>query len=141
MSEELDRFVLHIGTPKTGTTFVQGILAQNRQELLDAGWAYPGKRLNQQHAMYGLCGPDIYSLQNPAHYAEIGRTMADRVQAHLAQQRRVVVSAETLAKLDDTGGRATHRSSGCPRPHRAHAPWAPHSAPLDLAAAAETGKD
>ncbi|GAA3287795.1 hypothetical protein [Nesterenkonia halobia] len=101
MSEESGRFVLHIGTPKTGTTFVQGILAQNRRELVEAGWSYPGKRLNQQHAVYGLCGSDIYHIEDASPYEDLARSMADRVQADLARGRRVMVSAETLAALDD----------------------------------------
>ena len=35
---------LHIGLPKTGTTFLQHILAANRTELLKQGLIYPGER-------------------------------------------------------------------------------------------------
>ena len=34
---------LHIGLPKTGTTFVQGVLAANSDELLAQGHTYPGR--------------------------------------------------------------------------------------------------
>jgi len=34
---------LHIGLPKTGTTFVQGVLAANSEELSAQGLAYPGR--------------------------------------------------------------------------------------------------
>ncbi len=33
--------VLHIGTKKTGTTFLQTLLMNNQQVLADAGWTYP----------------------------------------------------------------------------------------------------
>jgi hypothetical protein len=35
---------LHVGTPKSGTTSLQGILARNRGLLLEHGYLYPGKR-------------------------------------------------------------------------------------------------
>lgn len=39
-----ERIFLHIGTPKTGTTFLQTILWGNRQALAEQGLLVPGKR-------------------------------------------------------------------------------------------------
>jgi len=37
------RVVLHVGVPKSGTTFLQASLAENREALRDAGVLYPNK--------------------------------------------------------------------------------------------------
>jgi hypothetical protein len=38
-----DRIVLHIGAPKTGTTFLQGVVFHNKQRLAEAGVLVPGE--------------------------------------------------------------------------------------------------
>src|ERR1044072_2231107 len=38
------RVFLHIGSPKTGTTFLQEVLWTNRDALREAGVKYPGSR-------------------------------------------------------------------------------------------------
>jgi hypothetical protein len=38
----MPRIYLHIGAPKTGTTYLQGVLFDHRGELADAGVLYPG---------------------------------------------------------------------------------------------------
>lgn len=43
------RVVLHVGTPKSGTTFVQSTLWNNREELLARGVLFPGKKLFDQN--------------------------------------------------------------------------------------------
>lgn len=43
---------LHVGTPKSGTTSLQGILARNRALLLENGLLYPGE--NQGHFIEAL---------------------------------------------------------------------------------------
>lgn len=40
------RVLLHVGTPKTGTSFVQDILFQNREALSGQGICYPGERFD-----------------------------------------------------------------------------------------------
>ena len=57
---------LHVGLPKSGTTFVQGLLAGNRDGLREAGFIYPFVRpeamfhaaveLRAQHRQWGLPG-------------------------------------------------------------------------------------
>ncbi len=39
---------LHIGTPKSGTTFLQGVLGHNRQRLAEQGVLWPGRHWGEQ---------------------------------------------------------------------------------------------
>ena len=58
------RLTLHVGLPKSGTTYLQGLLASHREELRAAGRLYPFVRpeamfraaveVRQQHALWGL---------------------------------------------------------------------------------------
>ncbi|WP_121257523.1 hypothetical protein [Nocardioides ferulae] len=41
-----ERVLLHVGTPKTGTSYLQDVLFRNRDRLLDAGLCYPAKRFD-----------------------------------------------------------------------------------------------
>lgn len=104
--------VLHIGTPKTGTTYLQGILSQNRVRLADLGWSYPGRRLNQQHAVYGICGSDIYYLSDTRRYEGLGEQLLARLAS--AATPRTLWSAEVLAQLDDAGLERLLRRTGAP---------------------------
>ena len=40
------RVLLHVGTPKTGTSYVQDVLFRNRETLTDAGLLYPADRFD-----------------------------------------------------------------------------------------------
>ncbi|MGB0099772.1 MAG: hypothetical protein WBP61_05770 [Nocardioides sp.] len=51
MSAAAGQITLHLGTPKSGTTSLQGILARNRELLTANGYLYPG--------------------QNPSHFIEV----------------------------------------------------------------------
>ena len=42
------RVVLHIGAPKTGTSFVQSVLSNNRGLLAERGVLWPGKAWSDQ---------------------------------------------------------------------------------------------
>lgn len=42
------RVVLHVGTPKSGTTYLQSLMWQSREPLLEGGLLYPGED-QQQH--------------------------------------------------------------------------------------------
>ncbi|WP_141014085.1 hypothetical protein [Nocardioides sambongensis] len=44
-----ERVVLHIGAPKSGTTYLQSLLWHNRSELRERGLFFPGKRLFDQN--------------------------------------------------------------------------------------------
>lgn len=63
------RVVLHVGLPKTGTTYLQGLLAEHRDELRAAGVLYPFLRpgamfhgaveVRGSHAKFGLDAADV----------------------------------------------------------------------------------
>ncbi len=58
------RLYLHVGLPKSGTTFLQGLMANNRTRLKEVGYIYPFIRretmfhtaveLRGQHERWGL---------------------------------------------------------------------------------------
>lgn len=52
--------LLHVGTPKTGTTYLQDVLWRNRDRLRHSGVLYPGvDPMSHFHATMDLqCGPD-----------------------------------------------------------------------------------
>ena len=52
------RVLLHVGTPKTGTTFVQDIMFTNRESLARKGILYPGDR----HDAHFLAALDLMGL-------------------------------------------------------------------------------
>src|SRR6478609_7333351 len=51
------RVYLHIGAPKTGTTYLQHVLFQNRERLAKAGVLYPYSALEQSfRSAHDFCG-------------------------------------------------------------------------------------
>lgn len=66
---EAQRVVLHVGLPKTGTTYLQGLLAENRQQLRDAGVLYPNLgpgamfrgaiEVRGSHTKFGLSAEEV----------------------------------------------------------------------------------
>ena len=65
----MSRLYLHVGLPKSGTTFLQGLMANNRTKLKDRGYIYPFIRretmfhaaveLRGQHERWGLAAEQI----------------------------------------------------------------------------------
>lgn len=49
-----DALTFHLGTPKSGTTSLQGILARNREQLRRAGYLYPGENPSHFIEVLGL---------------------------------------------------------------------------------------
>ena len=91
----MSELVFHVGLMKSGTTYLQEVLSQNRSCLNERGWDYPGARLNQQHACYSLCGTDIVWLRKP--YPEsLGNDLVARVRG---STRNVMISSEALSVL------------------------------------------
>ena len=97
----MSEFVLHVGTMKTGTTYIQSILSQNKDFLAENGWLYPGKRFNQQHACYGICGPNIYWVKKGGReFRAAGRSLIEETNTWSGN---IVVSAEALSTLSESG--------------------------------------
>lgn len=69
MTSSHQRVVLHVGLPKTGTTYLQGLLADHRDELRAAGVLYPFLRpgamfhgaveIRGSHAKFGLSAAEV----------------------------------------------------------------------------------
>ena len=97
--------ILHIGTPKTGTTTIQGGLAQNAEKLEQAGVFYPCRRgapyiQNDQHVplVAGICGHDLWWLA-PAKRATKDRAL-DALLADIAASpaQTVILSSEAFCE-------------------------------------------
>jgi hypothetical protein len=96
---------LHIGTPKSGTTFLQAILTAGRPDLARAGILYPGERylphggFNQQPAVYAVGTHFIRWVGRDARQNAVRhyQRLCEEVSTHLG---RVLISAETLAFFD-----------------------------------------
>jgi hypothetical protein len=69
MTRSARRVVLHVGLPKTGTTFLQAVLAGHRDALRDVGVLYPFVRpaamflgaveVRGSHDKFGLTAVDV----------------------------------------------------------------------------------
>jgi hypothetical protein len=106
-----ERITLHIGTMKSGTTYLQNILAANDEHLRAGGWLYPatwrakGEVPTQQFAFYGLLGPAIPWVSADRHVSH--REAWDRLAVAMdAWDGPVLLSAEALVALDESGIRA-----------------------------------
>lgn len=103
------RLLLHIGTPKTGTTYLQDVLWRNRRALRRSGVLYPGVRpMSHFHAAMDLQrGPDG-THRNPAVPGAWGRLVGQlRGWAGTA-----VISHELLAPMDATRIARAHDELG-----------------------------
>ncbi|MBD3896231.1 hypothetical protein IEI94_10255 [Halomonas sp. ML-15] len=92
--------VLHIGQMKSGTTYIQNILCNNRKELSESGWMYPGDTLNQQHACYGICGNDIFWVKEGERYQARAAKLIDDI---YTKKKNIIVSSEALSSLNESG--------------------------------------
>lgn len=84
--------LVHIGSPKTGTTYLQDCLDRKRTDLLDAGVLYPATPwLN--HVRH-LLGPLRWFRNDPALQAEADDLWHGLVGDVRAHQGRTIISAE-----------------------------------------------
>ena len=85
----MDRGILHVGPPKTGTTAIQRTLDLNRAQLAAAGIAYPaaGIRFFAHHALVAA------AKSGDTAFAPLARTIA-------ALPGRLVLSSEVIAGAD-----------------------------------------
>lgn len=91
-----DAVYLHIGPPKTGTTYLQDILWRNRSTLGERGLTVPARPVEHFHAALDLRGIAFGGYDDPAVQGSWAR-LAGRVRGAGA---RVVISHEVLAGAD-----------------------------------------
>jgi hypothetical protein len=90
---------LHIGPPKTGTTYLQEVLWRNRDRLVAADLTYPGsRRVDHFHAALDLRGIAFGGHEDPQTVGAWDRLAA---KAAAARTSRAVVSHEVLAGADE----------------------------------------
>lgn len=92
--------IVHIGQMKSGTTYIQNTLDQNRSFLRSNGFLYPGKLFNQQHACYGICGDDIPWVSNSDKWRAIGLSMLDEIKGC---NKDIIISSEALSCMKKDG--------------------------------------
>jgi hypothetical protein len=87
------RVFLHIGAPKTGTTFLQDVLVRNKAALRANGLLYPGR--NGTHVMAAL---DLRNLEFKGHrYAEATRAWPRMVNDIKSWGRDAIIDQELFA--------------------------------------------
>lgn len=90
---------LHIGAMKTGTTYLQGLLAANKGRLADAGYLFPGERWTDQSRAAG----DVlgFSVEDPRRRAALDGAW-DRIVAEMLEHRgkASIFSMEFLSFAD-----------------------------------------
>jgi hypothetical protein len=104
MADPTRRVYLHVGTPKSGTTYLQEVLWRNREPLAAAGVLYPGDRPDGQFlATLDLFGTSFHGHTDPAVPGAWDR-LAEQVRAWPGTS---VISHEMLAPADpSTAARA-----------------------------------
>lgn len=108
----MKELVLHIGMMKTATTYLQGVLQNNREELAKQGWLYPGKHLNHQREVYGLCGKNVYWYRKVLERdVELGKSLVEEIKE---TPHSVIVSSEALSSLSSEGIKKIVEKVGCP---------------------------
>jgi hypothetical protein len=100
------RLILHIGLQKSGTTYLQELIASGAGELAEAGIVYPvsppGKRRrrteNHEWASYGLLGPEYPWVSEQRAAAEKGAWKS--LERQVARTKgTVLLSAEALSVI------------------------------------------
>lgn len=95
--------VYHVGTMKSGTTYLQSVLHKNKSKLKLYNWRYPGQRLNQQHAIYDLVPASVpwnvpkSGIKN----GELSKDLAHQIDK--SKDSNIILSAEVLSCLDESG--------------------------------------
>ena len=118
-----DRLLLHIGTQKSGTTYLQRVLARLSGELKREGVLYPtrlqGRReiYNHEAAAYGLLGTASFPWVAPAR-AEGQRSAWDRLRRKVQEwDGTAIVSGEALSVIDAAAAGRLVESLGVPNTH------------------------
>jgi hypothetical protein len=98
-----NRVFLHVGLPKSGTTYLQAVLAENKQRLQQrAELLYPGERWEAQvHAARDVLSADLHGSTHPGVEGAWGRL----VEEIGLWPGDAVVSMEWLGSADPTQAR------------------------------------
>jgi hypothetical protein len=108
------RIYLHIGTMKTGTTFLQGILEENRDKLAADGWLFPGERWSDQDRAVSSILEAHRTRRPEAPPVEVDPSpwyaMAEEMRAH--RGRGSILSMEFLSYADQAQVEAIIASLG-----------------------------
>ncbi|NKZ02475.1 hypothetical protein [Actinomadura latina] len=100
---------LHIGAPKSGTTFLQGLLWGNAEALSDAGVLLPGGSFTEQvRATRDLRGVEPEDDEPGPGWDGAWDLLVDEIKA--SRQRVAVVSHEVLCAVDAEGAERAVRS-------------------------------
>jgi hypothetical protein len=100
VSPSAPKVYLHIGPPKTGTTYLQDVLWRNRELLRRRGVIFPGESpATHFHAALDLRGIRFCGYDNPQVPGAWPRLVE---QIHGAGTPRVVISHEVLSGADAT---------------------------------------
>lgn len=84
---------LHIGTMKTGTTFLQSWLWENQDKLRQAGWQYPDFLGRKNHSK--LAAPYVWFDDSPVQFGSTD------VESRVAATERLAYEFATRVKPDD----------------------------------------
>lgn len=101
----MTRAVLHIGTTKTGTSFLQGLFLANREALLESGVVYPDLDGRLNHSNLAL----TFNSATGRRHEQVGVTDRDATRASLDAYfvenvqpgQRWLLSTENASKLND----------------------------------------
>jgi len=99
----MSKVIVHVGQMKSGTTYVQEILSKNRVGLLQQNIVYPGGWLNQQPAVYGICGSSVPWVKDKKPYQAKADKLRDEIRDAKDKGHDVLLSAEALSSCDEEG--------------------------------------
>jgi hypothetical protein len=116
------RLIVHIGQQKSGTTYLQGILARSGPQLAPVGISYPlpwaergAEYENQQLATYGFLAAGAGPAMSDKVRQARRREWAELVEAVNAADGTVLLSAEVLAGLSRPSVERFVAEFACPR--------------------------
>jgi hypothetical protein len=106
--------LLHIGPHKTGTTAIQGSLAQAREAMAEVGVIYPGKARAHQMSAIAVTGARGLVGERSAKMGDWERLVRECGEA---ADQRVVVSSEYFDEATDAQARQVVEDLGSKRVH------------------------
>lgn len=95
--------ILHVGQMKSGTTYVQEILSKNRDKLREQNIVYPGEGVNQQPAVYGICGSSVPWVKDKKPHLAKAEKLRNEIFDAKSKGYDVLLSAEALSSCDKKG--------------------------------------